>query len=151
MKVSITITGVSEVLTKLTLLKEGLSNYKAELETTGEFLKNYYADFPFKFEGQVYGKNWARLSPAYQARKSIKYVGKNILEASGFMRTQFAFTSTSDYCRIFNNTEYFKYHQLGTKRMPQRLVMSLNAATNTAIAGIFKAGIDAKIEALSHL
>lgn len=149
MQISITVTGTSEIVAKLNILKLDLSNFGPELESTGEFLKSYYYYFPFTSEGQIWGKPWAPLNPAYAVEKSNKYRGTTILVASGNMRKSFEFTSTSDYCRIFNNTEYFKYHQLGTSRMPQRLVMSLNTATNSAIAGIFKAGIDAKIKALS--
>jgi phage gpG-like protein len=58
-------------------------------------------------------------------------IGKNIdiLQRSGKMRRSFAISKlTKNELNIENKIEYFKYHQLGTRKMPQRQVLGHSPA-----------------------
>lgn len=75
---------------------------------------------------------WKSLSPAYAARKAKKTPGKTILMATG--RLQASVTAKTEDSVIeetptsltFGTTvKYAKFHQRGTRRMPQREFLSL--------------------------
>lgn len=85
----------------------------------------------FVSRGSYFGSQWKELSPAYGEWKAHKYPGKTTLRATDKMFSAAAVQNSPgnvevlDYNRIVwgvSDTEipYAKFHQEGTKKMPQR-------------------------------
>jgi hypothetical protein len=80
----------------------------------------------FDTEGEFGGERWAALSPDYEAWKSLHFPGKGILQRTGEMKRAVsnplrAVTPTSLTLTI--DSDVLPYHQDGTDRMPQRLLV----------------------------
>jgi phage gpG-like protein len=148
MNVTITITGDRAELQKLAVAGKAVLDLSSELHSTGEYLKEWFGSFPFASEGQIYGERWDALSPRYAVAKAKTYRGKTLLVASGRMQRAFEFQSTSDFLRVFNTTEYFQYHQLGSNKMPQRQVMAFSSDNIDGIKSIIRDGVQKKLKAL---
>lgn len=87
------------------------------------------ADEAFKTRGKNIGQPWERLKVA-TIRQKLR-IGKNIdiLQRSGTMRKSFRVSKiTKNELEIENTIKYFKYHQLGTKKMPQRQMLGHSPA-----------------------
>jgi len=56
---------------------------------------------------------------------------------------QFAFSSTS--LRVYNLVKYFIYHQMGTRKMPARVIFKLDEARIREIVKIIKTGLFTRI------
>lgn len=83
----------------------------------------------FKTRGKNLGTPWARLKVP-TIRQKIR-IGKNIdiLQRSGTMRKSFRVSKiTKNELDIENTIHYFKYHQLGTRKMPQRQMLGHSPA-----------------------
>jgi len=81
-------------------------------------------DRNFTAEGRP--NRWASLKPTtIQDRFRQGYGAGPILQRSGKLRKSFRSNAGKDYLRITNNVRYFKYHQTGTKKMPQRIMIYL--------------------------
>ena len=148
MEISITVNGLSKLQAKLTSLSPHIADFTSELVTTGQYLQGWFETYPFVTEGAIYGESWAQLSPKYAIAKANKYRGKGILIASGAMQKAFSFQSSTNFLRVFNLTDYFKYHQLGTSKMPQRVVMALVPKNIEGIKEIFRQGTINKLNEL---
>ena len=109
-------------------LNDGFNDFRPLLKEIGSIqLKS--ADESFKTRGTNLGKPWAALKTR-TVKEKIR-IGKNIdiLQRTGKMRRSFAVSKlTKNELNIENKIEYFKYHQLGTKRMPQRQMLGHSAA-----------------------
>lgn len=87
------------------------------------------ADDTFKTRGVELGKAWAPLKTR-TVREKMR-IGKNIdiLQRSGTMRRSFRLSKlTKNEINIENAIKYFKYHQLGTKNIPQRQMLGHSPA-----------------------
>lgn len=75
------------------------------------------------------GPGWAPLSPAYAARKAARYGHRPVLTASGRMAQAFSGDSmyhvrpSSLSVDGPEDVSYWRYHQTGTSRMPQRQII----------------------------
>ena len=63
------------------------------------------------------------------------------LVATGAMRNSFRRTATTLGVLIDNKQPYFPYHQLGTRKMPQRRILGVNEE----VVGIVRHTIEADI------
>lgn len=82
------------------------------------------ADESFKTRGTNLGRAWERL--AISTVKQKIRIGKNIdiLQRSGTMRRSFDITKLdTNELEIGNSIKYYKYHQLGTRKMPRRQML----------------------------
>ena len=81
----------------------------------------------YESEGEFAGgQRWAPLSPGYEAWKSKHYPGKGILQATGAMRQAVSNptrTVTPISLTLSVESDVLGYHQTGTDRMPQRLLV----------------------------
>jgi phage gpG-like protein len=78
-----------------------------------EKFRNYYRaeiDDNFKARGGAFG-NWQRRKKSYP---------HSILEKTGRMRKGFTSTISTDELVFRNSRSYFRFHQLGTRKMPAR-------------------------------
>ncbi len=90
--------------------------------TKEEWVPVLLDDHPQFWKSQVdptYQRPWQQLSPRYQAWKSEHYPGQPILRATGLMQ-DVAYIYTRGDKFLVRSTNYGKYQQFGTSRMPAR-------------------------------
>ena len=90
--------------------------------TKEEWVPVLLDDHPQFWKSQVdptYQRPWQRLTPRYQAWKSEHYPGQPILRATGLMQ-DVAYIYTRGDKFLVRSTNYGKYQQFGTSRMPAR-------------------------------
>ncbi|PIP38188.1 MAG: hypothetical protein COX19_14105 [Desulfobacterales bacterium CG23_combo_of_CG06-09_8_20_14_all_51_8] len=138
------IEGEKSLSRNLTTLDWNLKNWRSEFTETGKYLQNFFAGQVFSTRGGVIGESWKPLSPAYAARKAMRYPGRGILEATGRMRGSFQYESSNMWTRVFNTVNYFKYHQsrMPRTRLPRRVMMKLDNQRKQSIVQIFHKGLD---------
>lgn len=120
-----------------------LQDLSEELRDTGEFLVDFYAEEVFPSEGRAIGERWMDLKNSTLAQKDKLYPNYPILTRTGSMRDSFNFHANDREMTFFNTSEYFGYHQTGTRRMPQRAIMTENQrimdeATKIISKGVFE-------------
>lgn len=81
--------------------------------------------FQRNFDAGGRPSRWSPLSATYAKQKRKRYGHRPLLVASGAMRGGFRWDSGPKSLRIWNVRRYFVYHQRGTRRMPQRMMMVL--------------------------
>lgn len=90
--------------------------------TKEEWVPVLLDDHPQFWKSQVdptYQRPWKRLTPRYQAWKSEHYPGQPILRATGLMQ-DVAYIYTRGDKFLVRSTNYGKYQQFGTSKMPAR-------------------------------
>jgi len=104
-------------------LDEGFRDFRPLLKEIGAIqLKS--ADESFKTMGNNLGKPWAHLKTDTIKQKMRMGNNVGILQRTGKMRRSFAITKlTNNELNIENPVLYFRFHQLGTRKMPQRQMM----------------------------
>jgi len=102
-------------------------------------LKNLFSNDVFETEGAAIGEHWQPLSPTYGSQKAKRYPGKGILEKTGTMRNGFLTLVRPDMAQVWNQVEYFKYHQSNAPRtrLPRRVMMALDERGKIAVVKIF--------------
>lgn len=137
--ISWTIEGEKQISRNLLLLAGRVKDWTPAFAETAYELKNIFSGPVFDSEGGVIDEHWAPLSKAYAYRKAKKFPGKGILEATGKMRSGFLTLWRPDMAAVWNETEYFKYHQSNAPRakLPRRVMMKLAAAQREMVVKIF--------------
>lgn len=90
--------------------------------TKEEWVPVLLDDHPQFWKSQVdptYQRPWQRLTPRYQSWKSENYPGQPILRATGLMQ-DVAYIYTKGDKFLVRSTNYGKFHQFGTSKMPAR-------------------------------
>jgi phage gpG-like protein len=90
--------------------------------TKEEWVPVLLDDHPQFWKSQVdptYQRPWQQLSPRYQSWKSEHYPGQPILRATGLMQ-DVAYIYTRGDKFLVRSTNYGKYQQFGTSKMPAR-------------------------------
>lgn len=142
---SVQITGTAATISRLQKARIDVTNFTEEFKVVGTFLLNFFTDQVFATEGQVFNERWSPLNRAYQFRKQNKYRGRGILELTGKMRNAFRYQSDRTSLFLDNPTPYLQYHQLGTSKMPQRVIYKLAEAQRQEIVDILSAGLKARL------
>jgi phage gpG-like protein len=65
------------------------------------------------------GRPWASLSPKYREQKQKRYAGQPVLRATGKMQDSAKIVPKGDGFDV-KTTQYGRYHQSGTSKMPAR-------------------------------
>lgn len=122
MQISVSV-DASKVQSVLKSVNDGMADYSKLLK---EFSKIQLesADEAFKTRGRNIGMPWEKLKSS-TVKEKLR-IGKNIdiLQRSGTMRKSFKVQKlTKNELEIGNTIKYFKYHQLGTQRIPQRQML----------------------------
>lgn len=135
------IEGEKQLSRKLLLLSERVQDWTPAFKSSATELKNIFSKDVFKSEGSVIGESWSPLSRAYAYQKAKKYPGKGLLEATGAMKNGFMTMWRPDMAMVWNDIEYFKYHQSNKPRnvLPRRVMMKLGLAQRTLVVKIFHA------------
>lgn len=145
MQVVITVSGLDRVNERLSRLGASLHNFSGALSILGRQLIMFYSETVMNSQGTALGSRWAPLAASTQAYKSQHWPGTQPLVRTGTMQKSFFANSTADTLLVSNNNPYFAYHQLGTRKMPQRRMIGVNATVETMIKTVLTADIEAKI------
>ena len=134
-----TIEGEKQLSRNLLLLADKVRDWTPAFEETAYTLKNIFQNDVFASEGSVIEEHWSPLKKAYALQKAKKYPGKGLLEATGTMRNGFMTLWRPDMAMVWNDVEYFKYHQSNQPRekMPRRVMIKLAEAQRTQVVRIF--------------
>jgi phage gpG-like protein len=149
--VTISITGTKEEKARLRRISKGLLNMTDAMKAVGSNFLAYYSTEPFYTQGGVFGKQWPALKPATITQK-VKYnptTATYPLIRSGLMMRSFKASTGQTFMQLDNTQEYFKYHQLGTPKLPQRMMLTLTQSRYDAIKSIIESDIRSKIQAAS--
>lgn len=135
-----TIEGEQQLSRTLLLMASRVKDWSPAFQETAYTLKNIFSEDVFSTEGRVIEERWSPLSKAYAARKDQKYPGKGILEATGKMKNGFMTLWRPDMAQVWNDVEYFKYHQSNKQRssnLPRRVMMKLANSQREQVVKIF--------------
>lgn len=147
MALTITILGSKQVEQKLTGLANNIRNFTGVWD---DILDAIYEIEESQFETEGHGK-WAPLSPKYAKWKEANYPGRGLLILTedliesvtggrgGVVR------KTRDTLEFSTNVPYWRFHQEGTRKMPQRKVLDLQAGDEQKIADVFEAWVRRQI------
>jgi phage gpG-like protein len=117
--------------------REAMSNFKPPLKESekyelGEIKKQ------FSSQGSNITGGWAKRKKAYP---------HPILNKTGKLKGSFKRTLlTNTELHITSNVPYFKYHQLGTRKMTKRQILGFSAKMKSHITKIFYKYIRSKIK-----
>jgi phage gpG-like protein len=125
--ISIKIEGQDQLTNKLNNALNSLDDLKDIFSDVGTKMVDFFSTEPFLSQGGIYGQRWDKLTPAYLKQKEKKWGGgKGVLVASGEMQNSFVSKPTSMSVVLMNTSHVFVFHQLGTEKMPQRVMMLLD-------------------------
>jgi phage gpG-like protein len=147
MQVNITVTGLDRVNERLSTLGASLHDFSGALAILGRQLILFYSESVMNSQGTALGSRWAPLAASTQAYKSQHWPGTQPLVRTGTMQKSFYANSTRETLFVSNNAPYFAYHQLGTRKMPQRRMIGVNTRVETMIKTVLTADVNAKIKA----
>ncbi|MFD4554411.1 phage virion morphogenesis protein [Streptomyces sp. NPDC058469] len=148
MNVSITITGDKDFQCRLSALGTSINDMPDAMRQIGQYLTAFYAGEVFASQGGVINKLWPRLSVPYETWKAKNFPGRPPLIRSGVMQNSFKFQSGSNFAIIRNSADYFRYHQLGTRKMPARVMFAVDDARAKAIGEIVRKEVMRKVAAV---
>jgi len=135
-----TIEGETQLSRRLLIVAGKVKDWTPAFRESSEYLKDVFSGEVFSTQGGVIDEHWKPLSPAYAARKAKKYPGKGILEATGAMRNGFMALWRPDMMQVWNEIEYFKYHQSNKPRrsaLPRRVMIKLARAQREQVVRVF--------------
>lgn len=112
--ITVRITGLDHAQARLAKLGESLMDFTEAFESLATGLLLFYSQTVFNSKGQALGTPWAPLKASTQAFKNKNYPGRGPLVRTGTMQDSFNKTVTPHSLFIGNDTEYFRYQQLGT-------------------------------------
>lgn len=138
--IAFTIEGDKELSRSLSGMAERLQDWTPAFEKTATTLVDLFSGEVFDTEGAIFGDSWAQLSENYAKQKAKKYPGMGILQATGSMRNGFVSFASANVARVWNEIEYFKYHQSNKPRrkIPRRVMMKLGDNQKETVIKIFQ-------------
>lgn len=121
------IEGEKQLSRRLLTIAGSVKNMQPAFEKSAKELVKEYSNDVFDTRGGAIDERWKRLSPATVARKARQGFSSQTLVATGAMKRLFDYRAGKDYAVIFNNADYFKYHQSNKprRRLPRRVMMKL--------------------------
>lgn len=124
--IEVTVTGDKQLVAKLNnfIGSAGL-NLKRSMGASGLYLTNFFGGEAFTSRGRVFGEPWPALNSAYAAYKARTWPGRPPLIRTGLMQRSFKHESTRLTTSLWNEAEYFGYHQDG-RGVPQRVMMKVD-------------------------
>lgn len=123
--IRISIHGDKKLAKKLFEFTAGGMNLKHSMGATGLYLTRFFSGEAFTSRGGVFGRRWPSLHPNYAAWKARMWPGRPPLVRTGLMQSSFKHKSTPLTVSLWNEAEYFKYHQDG-RGVPQRVMMRVD-------------------------
>lgn len=148
LKISVTVTGVEENISKLKKLGQTMVLFDRAWNDIGTAVTAYVAGQVFASRGGVLDEGWPELDSEYALRKAKKYPGRSPLVLTGAMQKGFRHETDSHGVTIFNTQEYFAYHQSDEprSRLPRRVMLKANDPIRNIVAQIIDKDIKTKIQ-----
>lgn len=134
-ELSANLEGQKQLDRRLKMIRVNLKSLFPAMKKTGAYLRDFIKGDVFDTRGGVIGEKW----------KPRKGGGSwPILEKTGKMRRSFKYTPKPLEVKIFNTTDYFKYHQsrMPRRRLPRRIMMKLDKARKNHILQLFRKEIN---------
>ena len=111
----VTVTGDTVVIDTMNgIVNKGENLAPAFSDIAEMMLESHNANF--KAQGTRFGSQWPPRAHVYPWP---------ILEKTGKMKKSFTATSNATEAVIANSTKYYRFHHLGTRRLPQRNLIGL--------------------------
>lgn len=131
----ITITGDKELVKKLNAFvgSDGL-NLKRSMGASGLYLTRFFSGEVYTSRGWVFGKPWRRLNENYAIWKARAFPGRPPLIRTGELQRSYGFKEYKRSLELFNTADHFDFHNEGTSRMPQRVLMRLDKQRASRVA-----------------
>lgn len=135
MTVFVTVTGDKRISNKIIKVGGKLKAPRLILTRIGRKLVTYFKENMVSEGVKLTKQRWKELSPATAAAKSrLGFGGKKILERTGKLKKAIKTLSvTSHTVTIGNKTPYYKFHQLGGKKIPKRKQLGVNNDVNRIV------------------
>lgn len=144
----ITVQGSSELAAKLSKFGVAILDLSDSMDKTGSYLTRFFSGEVFASRGQVIGKPWPALNPNYAVFKARAFPGRPPLIRTGLMNRSFKYKSTKLTTSLWNEAEYFNYHQEG-RGVPERVMMLVDDKRERAVVQFVADDIGAKMRAAS--
>lgn len=115
-------------------------NLRPAFQDAGKLLKDKFQNENFKSEGSYLQNAWSPLkSSTIRDRIRKGYGGAHpILKRTGDLQKAFYYkTAGNKYVEVSNKSDYFKYHQDGTKKMVARPLLALPEFLINKVKDIF--------------
>lgn len=142
----ITVQGDAELIHKLRKFGVSVLDLSDSMDETGRYLTRFFSGEVFASRGQVFGKPWPALNDNYAAFKARTFPGRPPLFRTGLMNRSFKHKSTKLTTSLWNEAEYFGYHQEG-RGVPERVMMHVDEKRKRSIAGFIAEDINGKMKA----
>lgn len=141
------IEGDVQLSRRLLLDAEKLKDWAPAFKEAGGKLKSIFSGEVFETEGGAVKEKWQQLSPRYALWKSQRYPGKGILERTGRMRAGFQYSWSATETVVWNDVDYFRYHQSNRPRtkIPRRVMLKLAEGQRTLVVRIFNTYFQKKV------
>jgi len=135
----ISIDGDERLLRKFTAIDVYLTKgLKKPLKKAGNILLERFDD-NFNSEGKELRKPWKGLADSTLRQKArLGFASKGILVRTGKLRKGFEKKVSRFSVRVFNDVSYYKFHQLGGKNLPQRIMIRSTENIKQDIIEIFR-------------
>ena len=135
--ITVHVSGVKELQSKLNRIQRGIRNPGRPLKESEDIL-NREVNTNWGKEGGLFG-GWKPLAAStVRDRERLGFPGRRpILQRTGKLKESTRSGIQGNILTIENTDEKFKYHQKGTKRIPQRKILSLRRESVNAITRKF--------------
>lgn len=143
--VTVEVVGGDKLVATMGDVAAGVKDLGTSMAAIGLYLRNFYSGEVFASRGGVIGEPWQPLNDRYAAYKARKWPGRIPLIRTGLMNNSFTSQTGTDFARISNTAEYFKYQQQGTSRIPARVMLKLDETRQQEVIRIIDAEITATI------
>jgi phage gpG-like protein len=146
MSFTIEIDGDQRIVQKLGSLNTLVKDPQQQLTETGDLLIQEFED-NFPVEGKRLESPWQELTAETIAQKiRMGYGSKGILERTGALKKAFTKSVSKLKVTVTNTATYYKYHQLGTKYIPERTIIKSTERIKQDIIEIFNKAIQEKLK-----
>lgn len=142
---TIEITGNDRALNQLGNLKKVFTDFSPETKLAGDYFLDFLINEVFNSEGSTYGARWSPLTPQYATQKAKRWGNAGILIASGAMKRSWKLETARDYFQVTNEAPYSIYHQDGTSKMPQRVLLKFDNNRMQKIVDIIVASLNKRV------
>ena len=144
--IRVTIEGDDELVRKLRKFGVSILDLSDSMEQTGTYLDRFFSGEVFTSRGRVIGKPWPALNSTYATFKARMWPGRPPLIRTGLMNRSFRHKSTKLTTSLWNEADYFKYHQEG-RGVPERVMMHVDQKRTRSIVGFIASDIEGKMKA----
>lgn len=142
-EITVSIQGNKELAAKLKKFGVAMLDLTSAMDDVGEYLTGFFSGEVFASRGRAFNKPWSPLNDRYAAWKARRWPGRGPLIRTGLMQRSFKHRSTKLSTSLWNEAQYFDYHQDG-EGVPQRVMMHVDAKRKRAILQLVSDDLDRK-------